>query len=154
MIGALLAVQILGFPFSLLFGSLAKRVGVRPAILIGLGGYTLLTLLAFFMQTTTHFWLLAIGVSMFQGGVQALSRSMYASLIPAERSGEFFGFMALAGRASAVLGPWVFGEVSRASGGDQRWAVATIGGFFAVGLALLVRVREPVPVSSAGLGGE
>ena len=66
-------------------------------------------------------------------------------IAPPSASGEYFGFMAFAGRASAVLGPFVFGNVSEAAGGDQRWAVLSIGGFFALGLLLLYRAPDPLP---------
>ncbi len=142
LIGAILLVQILGFPFSLLFGRLARSIGARNAIFLGVAGYLLLCGLGFAMQTAAHFWMLAAGVSMFQGGTQALSRSLFASLIPHDRSGEFFGFYNLSGKFAGLLGtatfalagPWL---------GSSRYGVLGLVVLFLAGAAVLATVRIP-----------
>ena len=89
------------------------------------------------------FWLVAGLASICIGATQATSRTFVGQITPTGMAGEFFGFMTFAGRASAILGPLVFGTISAATGGDQRWAVGSIGVFFAIGLALLLLVPEP-----------
>ena len=159
-----IVLNVVAAPGAMLFARIADRTGVRASIALSLWLWLIVVVGSVwaawpgaFESTTsakTLFWGVAALASLCIGATQATSRTYVAALAPPGMSGEFFGFMALAGRASAVLGPWVFGEVSRASGGDQRWAVATIGGFFAIGLVLLALVREPVPGSAAGAGGE
>src|SRR4029077_309544 len=92
LIGALLMVQILAAPFSLLFGRIARPLGPQRAVAIGLAGYVGISLLGYFMTKPIHFWLLAALVAMFQGGTQALSLSMFASLVPPKQTSEMFGF--------------------------------------------------------------
>ena len=90
LIGSILLVQFVGIPCAFLFGALAGRIGSKRAILIGLGVYGVIAVLGYFMRTGTHFLILALLVGTVQGGTQALSRSLFASLIPPARSGEFF----------------------------------------------------------------
>ena len=139
LIAAILLVQFLGFPFSLLFGRLAGRIGARNAILIGLFGYTLLCGGAWFLRTERDFFLLAIGVSAFQGGCQALSRSLFARMIPAERSAEFFGFYDVSSKFAGIVGPFLLATVARATGSSRLGVVALIVLFLA-GMAVLSRV--------------
>ena len=89
---AILMVQFVGVPFSLLFGNLAGLIGTKRTILVGLAAYTLATFIAYDMETTTEFYLLALLIGLVQGGTQALSRSLFASMIPRHRTSEFFGF--------------------------------------------------------------
>lgn len=144
LMGALLLVQVLGFPFSLAFGRMAGRIGTRPAIYVGLAGYTLLCVFAFFLQTGLHFWLLAVGVSMFQGGTQALSRSLFSSMIPAERSGEFFGFYNLGSKFSGLIGSAMFAAAGPWFG-SSRYGVLALIVLFVAGGVVLSRVRPEVP---------
>ena len=104
MIGAILLVQFVGIPFAFLFGTLAGRIGAKRSIFLGLVVYTGISVLAYFMTNATHFFLLAILVGMVQGGTQALSRSLFASLIPPHKSGEFFGFFASSRSSPASSG--------------------------------------------------
>jgi UMF1 family MFS transporter len=91
LIGALLLVQLLAAPASLAFGRIAGRIGPKPAVIFGLMGYVGITMLGFFLSRPWHFWLLAVLVAMFQGGTQAPSRSMFASLVPRTKVSEYFG---------------------------------------------------------------
>lgn len=140
-IAAFVMVQFLGIPFSFLFGALGMRIGTKRALFVALGVYTLATLMGFFMQTVTHFFILAGLVATVQGGAQALSRAMFARLIPVKKSSEFFGFYAVAERFATVLGPLVF-TLSVALTGSSRFAVLFIVTFFVAGAALLSRVDE------------
>ena len=123
-----------------LFGALAGRIGTKPAILCGLTVYLGISIFGYFVQTTAQFYMLAIAVAMVQGGTQALSRSLFASLIPTSRSSQFFGFFAVAEKFSAVLGPLVFSWVTLWTG-SSRYAVLSVIAFFLVGGLLLSRVR-------------
>ena len=97
------------------------------------------------MQAKWHFWAVAILAGTGLGAIQAASRTFMATLVPAGREAEFFGFYALVGKTGAILGPLVFGLVSSAMRGDQRAAIVAVGLFFVVGLALLTRVRAGGP---------
>jgi UMF1 family MFS transporter len=139
MIGALLITQFIGVPFGFLFGAFAGKVGAKRAIFVGLAVYALIAVLGYFMRTATHFFALAVTVGMVQGGTQALSRSLFASMIPKEKSSEFFAFFGVFERYAGVLGPAVFAWVVTQSG-TSRKAILSILGFFIVGGLLLMRV--------------
>ncbi len=140
LIGALLLVQFVGIPFSFLFGRLAGRIGARPGILIGLAVYSVISVGAFFLSEPWHFWVLALLVGTVQGGTQALSRSLFLSLTPRERSAEWFGFYSVSSRFAGIAGPLLFGLVSQ-SVGSSRFGIASLLFFFVAGGLLLTRVR-------------
>jgi len=142
LIGAILAVQFIGFPFALLFGRLAGRIGARNGIMIGLFGYLLICCAAWFVDSAADFWALAVAVGMVQGGCQALSRSLFASMIPAERSGEFFGFYDVSSKFAGVIGPFILARVAMATGTSRAGVFALII-LFLIGIVLLSRVRPP-----------
>ena len=111
---ALLMVQLLGFPFAILYGKLAKRFGTRAMIGVGIIIYFGICIMGFGISETWHFWALALGVATSQGGIQALSRSLYGKMIPDKnRSNEFFGFFEIFGKFSAIIGPALFGLVAK-----------------------------------------
>jgi MFS transporter, UMF1 family len=140
-IAAFIMVQFLGIPFAFLFGTLGTRIGTKRALFIALAVYMLTSILGYFMQTVTHFFILAGLIATVQGGAQALSRAMFSRLIPIKKSSEFFGFYAVAERFATVLGPLVF-TVSIALTGSSRSAVLFIITFFAAGAVLLSLVDE------------
>ena len=140
-IAAFVMVQWLGIPFSFLFGALGARIGTKRALFIALAVYTLTAIIGYFMRTVTHFFILAGLVATVQGGSQALSRALFARLIPAKKTSEFFGFYAVAERFATVLGPLVF-TVSVALTGSSRIAILFIIVFFVAGAALLSLVDE------------
>jgi UMF1 family MFS transporter len=141
LIGALLMVQILGFPFALLFARLARGIGPQRAIQLGLLGYLVICVMGYFLRTGTHFWILAGGVSVVQGGTQALSRSLFAGMIPStDRSGEFFGFYNVSSKFAGILGPLIFASVGAALG-SSRYGVVALVVLFAAGSLVLSRVR-------------
>jgi len=141
MIGAIVLVQFVGVPFSFLFGSLAGRVGTKRAIFLGIAVYGFVTLVAFFMTSALHFWILAFLVGTVQGGTQALSRSLFASMIPAYKSGELFGFYGVMDKFSGMFGPLVMGLVA-AQSGSSRLGILSVLLFFVGGAILLWFVDE------------
>jgi UMF1 family MFS transporter len=147
-IAAFVMVQFLGIPFSFLFGALGMRIGTKRALFIALMVYTVATIIGFFMTTVTQFFLLAALVATVQGGAQALSRAMFARLIPVNKSSEFFCFYAVAERFATVLGPLVF-TLSVLMTGSSRFAVLFIITFFAAGAALLALVDEEAGLRAA-----
>ena len=123
----------------------ADRRGPKLVITVTLVQWLAVTVLSYFVHTKGQFWVVAVLAGTGLGAVQAASRTFMAMLVPREREAEFFGFYALVGKTGAILGPLVFGTVSRAMGGDQRSAIAAIGLFFVAGLLLLRRVPSPPP---------
>ena len=152
LITALILTQFIGIPCTFLFGRLAGVLGTKRSILAGLGVYLLMTVAAYFMETALHFYILAAIVGLVQGGTQALSRSLYASMIPRERSAEFFGFYSTSSRFAGIFGPLVFGVVSQLTGGG-RLGIVSLVIFFVVGGALLLRVDEREGARAARTGG-
>ncbi len=140
--GAILLTNFLGFPAAIAFGALGTRVGPRPAIYLALVVYIVATALAVFLTTAPQFYALAATIGLVQGGVQSLSRSLYARLIPPEKSGEYFGFFNMLGKFSSILGPVLAGTVALVSG-SQRVGILSIIVLFVSGLLLLTRVRVP-----------
>jgi len=138
MITALLLVQFVGVPCSFLFGALAGRIGAKRGIFLGLSVYLVITVLAYFMTNATHFYALAIMVGLVQGGTQALSRSLYASMIPKAKSSEFFAFFGVFERYAGILGPAMFAIV--AGEGSSRNAILSLVVFFVAGMIVLSRV--------------
>ena len=137
---ALLITQFVGFPAALAFGRFGARLGARTGILIGIGVYVGVTVWAFFMDSSWEFYALAVTIGLVQGGVQALSRSFYARLIPPEKSAEFFGFYNMLGKFAAVVGPALMGVVGVATG-SPRLAILSILVLFVGGGALLLFVK-------------
>lgn len=139
LIRALLITQFVGFPSALLFGRLGSRYGPRAGILLGLGIYILVTFRASRMTTADEFYFLAFMIGLAQGGVQALSRSLYARMIPAGRTAEFFGFYNMLGKFAAILGPVLMGWVGVVSG-SPRVGILSLLVLFTLGGILLMTV--------------
>src|SRR6185312_6835065 len=139
LIGAILLVQFVGIPCSFLFGALAGRIGAKRALFLGLLAYTVISVLGYFMKTAAHFYVLAGLVGMVQGGTQALSRSLFASMVPPHKSGEFFGFFSVFEKFAGIFGPLIFAGTIAATG-SSRNAILSVIGFFAVGAAILTFV--------------
>ena len=139
LMGALLMVQIVAAPTSIAFGRLARPLGARGAVMVGIVGYAGISVFAYFLKSAWQFWALAALVAMFQGGTQALSRSMFASLVPREKSGEMFGFYSVSEKLAGVAGPVLFGLVTQATHGG-RLATLTLLPLFLGGAWLLSTV--------------
>jgi len=116
---ALLVTQIVAFPFAILFGRLARKVAVDKLITLCIGAYFLIAVYAMFLATQIQFWILAVCVGMFQGGIQALSRSYFTKIIPPEQSGEFFGFMDICGKGAAFFGTFIMSTVTLLTGREN-----------------------------------
>ena len=142
LIGAILMVQFIGVPFAFLFGGLASRIGAKRGIFLALAVYACVSVLGYFMKTATHFIVLAVLVGMVLGGSQALSRSLFASMIPRHRSAEFFAFFAVFEKIAGILGPAVFAGTLTLTG-SSRNAILAIIAFFFVGGGLLAFVNVP-----------
>ena len=136
---AILMVQFVGVPFSLIFGNLAGKIGTKRTILVGLAAYTLATFIAYDMETTTEFYLLALLIGFVQGGTQALSRSLFASMIPRHRTSEFFGFYSVSEKVAGIFGPMIFSLMISLTG-STRPAVLSLIAFFLIGAVLLMLV--------------
>jgi UMF1 family MFS transporter len=142
-IASILLVQFVGIPCAFLFGMLAGRIGAKPSIALGLLVYAGICVFGYFMKTEKQFLILAILVGTVQGGTQALSRSLFASLIPREKSGEFFGFFGTFEKFAGIFGPWVFARINVLTGSSRGSIIAIIGFFVAGGLLLaFVDVKE------------
>jgi UMF1 family MFS transporter len=148
LIGAILTVQFLGIPFTILFGKLAKKITAKRAIYLGLIVYTLIAIGGYFMTNALHFWLLAIGVGMVQGGTQALSRSLFALMTPKSKSAEFFGFFDISQKFSGIIGPAIFGLIGQLAGSSRPSIFALII-FFIGGMFILEKVRLSEGIAAA-----
>jgi UMF1 family MFS transporter len=139
LIGTVLAIQFVGVPCAFLFGWLGSRIGTKRALLVGLTIYCGISVYGYFVRTAVQFVGLGMMVALVQGGTQALSRSLFASFVPASRSAEFFGFFSVFEKFAGVLGPaLVVGVVGMT--GSSRNAILGVVVFFVVGGALLLRV--------------
>ena len=136
---ALLIVQFVAFPAALIYGRLGAKIGAKTAIMIGIIAYSVITFLGYFITKAWHFYVLAILIGLFQGGIQALSRSLYTRIIPAEKSAEFFGFYNMLGKYAAIIGPALMGTISLVTG-SARLGILSILLLFILGAFLLNKV--------------
>ena len=130
---ALLLTQIVAFPFAILFGRLAQKYDTARLITVCIIAYTGIAVFAMFLAHQWQFWLLAVLVGMFQGGVQALSRSYFTRIIPAAQSGEYFGLMDICGKGASFVGTTLVGVVSQATN-NINLGVGVIAVLFVVGI--------------------
>jgi len=140
---ALLITQFVGFPCALIYGKLGARIGPKKAIYGGLVVYLLVVIWAIMMTHKNEFYILAGAIGLVQGGVQALSRSFYARLIPQNKAGEFFGFYNMLGKFAVIIGPALLGIVGRLTH-SPRLGIASIAVLFIVGGIILCFVKEEV----------
>ncbi len=129
---ALLLTQVVAFPFAILFGKLSKKYKTKDLIGFCIGGYFLIALFALQLDKAWEFWFLAVCVAMFQGAIQALSRSYYAKIIPKEKSSEYFGFFDIFGKGASFTGTMLMGITTQISG-SSKTGVAFISLMFVVG---------------------
>lgn len=132
---ALLLTQIVAFPFAILFGRLAQRTEAENLITVCILGYFCIAVFAIFLRTQIQFWILAVCVGIFQGGIQALSRSYFAKIIPANQSGEYFGILDICGKGAAFVGTMAVGALTQLTN-DINKGVSVISVMFVVGIAL------------------
>lgn len=139
LLGAVMIVQVVGIPATFAFAGIAATVGAQRAILGGLVIYTGITVLAYFMTSAWQFLALAGLIGLVQGGTQALSRALFASMVPTYKSGEFFGFYGVIDKFAGLVGPLVFAGMIALTG-SSRQAILSIVVFFILGGFLLARV--------------
>ncbi len=140
LIVALLVTQFVAFPAALAFGWLGGRIGARNGIFIAIAVYSAATIAAYWMDSIGDFYLLAVVIRLVQGGIQSLSRSYFASLVPPGKQGEFFGFYNMMGKFAAVLGPLLVGTTALVTG-SSRAGILSVIVLFAGGAALLWKAR-------------
>ena len=140
---ALLVTQIVAFPFCLIFGVLAKKIPGTTLITVCIGAYFLIALYAIQLDKQSEFWFLAVCVGMFQGGIQALSRSYFAKIIPPEKSGEYFGLLDICGKGASFLGTTLVSVISQVTG-KVNLGVGAIAIVFVIGFVLF---RKAVSVN-------
>lgn len=138
---AILVTNLVGFPATLLYGWIASRVGVLRSLFAGVVAYLGITLLAVLADDTRDFFVLAACVGLVQGGVQAMSRAIFADLVPAREAATWFGVYNIVGRFAAVLGPVLVGLVSAATG-EPRWSIGSVAILLLVGLVFLWQVKR------------
>ncbi len=139
---ALLVTQFVAFPSAIIYGKLSSKHGTRRMLLVAIAAYFGITLFAaLFLRTATEFWILAILVGMFQGGIQALSRSEFGKLCPKERSNEYFGFFDIFGKYAAILGTFLVGTFTAITG-NSSLGVMSIAILFVIGFLMMMKVPD------------
>ncbi len=146
---AILLTNYVGFPAALVFGWIGRRYGPRFGLYLALTVYILATIAASFIQTEMHFYVLAFCIGLVQGGVQSLSRSLFARLIPAGKTGEYFGFYNMLGKFAAIIGPVLVGVVALWTD-SQRLGLLSILLLLLLGLGLLTRVGSQLADGKGG----
>lgn len=132
---ALLLTQVVAFPSVLILNQVAKRVKPTQILTVCIFAYLGISVYAYFLDTQTDFWILAVLVGMFQGSVQALSRSYFGKIIPAEKAGEYFGIYDICGKGAAILGTTLVSVMSQITG-KMNVGVSAISVLFVIGLLL------------------
>lgn len=134
--------QVVAAPFAILYGRLADKFSGKRMLYVGIVVYIFVCIYAFFMETTLDFWILAMLVATSQGGIQALSRSYFAKLVPKEKANEFFGFYNIFGKFASIMGPLLVGVTAQLTGSSSH-GVFSLVILFIIGLLILIRVPEP-----------
>ena len=139
---ALLLTQFVAFPSAIAYGRLSSRFGTKRMLLVAVFAYFCITLFAaFFLREALQFWILAVCVGMFQGGIQALSRSEFGKLIPKDRANEYYGFFDIFGKYAAVMGTFLVSVFTQITG-NSSFGVLSIAVLFILGFILLWRMPE------------
>ncbi len=139
LLGILLIIQIVAFPCAILYGNLAKKYSTRIMIIIGILTYMIACISAFFITSLWHIFVLGILIGSAQGGIQSLSRSYYAKIIPKEKSNEFFGFYNVFGKFSAIIGPAVMALTTTLTG-NARYSMLAIIPLFIIGFIIFMTI--------------
>ena len=139
---ALLVTQFVAWPSSIIYGKLGAKVGTKKMILVGILGYFFITLYAaFFLRTARDFWVLAFCVGLFQGGIQALSRSEFGKLCPKEHANEYFGFFDIFGKYAAIMGTGLVSAFTFLTG-NPSLGVLSISMLFIIGFVIMLKVSD------------
>ena len=142
----ILVVQVIAIPATLGFGWLAIRYGARRVIMVGIAAYFVVTTGAPLMTRPEHFYILAGIIGLAQGGIQSISRSMFARLIPENEAGKYFGFYNMVGRFAAVLGPFLMATMALVFG--ERLSILAIPVLLILGMILLAKVKDPAQLET------
>ncbi|NOZ91658.1 MFS transporter [bacterium 3DAC] len=147
LIGAIVMVQFVAFPFALLYAYMADKIGAKKSILVAIGVYTFISVWGYFLDTVWEFWIMAFLVGTSQGGIQALSRSFFGRFVPDERSAQFYGLMSFTGKFAAIWGPLLVGIVTGTTN-NQRLGILSLSIMFLLGAAIMLMVPdEPEKIS-------
>lgn len=141
LLGILLVIQIIAFPCAIIYGNLAKKYSARLMIIIGIITYIISCISAFYITSIWHIFVLGALIGSAQGGIQALSRSYYAKIIPKQNSNEFFGFYNIFGKFSAIIGPAVM-AFSTSLTGNARYSILSIIPLFIIGLLVFITLPK------------
>jgi len=141
LLGILLIIQIIAFPCAIIYGNLAKRYSARNMIFVGIFTYIIACVAAYFISTVWHIFLLGALIGSAQGGIQALSRSYYAKIVPKEKSNEFFGFYNIFGKFSAIIGPTVMALTTTITG-NARVSILGIIPLFVIGFIIFMALPK------------
>jgi UMF1 family MFS transporter len=147
LLGILLIIQIIAFPCAILYGNLAKRFSARKMILVGIITYIISCIAAYFISSVWHIFILGAMIGSAQGGIQALSRSYYAKIVPKEKSNEFFGFYNIFGKFSAIVGPTVMSLTTTITG-KARLSILGIIPLFIIGFIIFIALPKEQKYSS------
>ncbi len=141
----LFVTQVVAAPFAMIYGKLATKFSAKKMLYVGISIYIIVCIYAYFLETTLDFWILAMLVATSQGGIQALSRSYFATLVPKEKANEFFGFYNIFGKFASISGPLLVGVTAQVTGSSSSGVFSLII-LFIIGILLLSRVPEPKKV--------
>ena len=141
LLAILLIIQIIAFPCAIFYGTMAKRYSARTMIIVGIFTYIVSCVAAFFVTSVWHIFILGAMIGSAQGGIQALSRSYFAKIIPKDKSNEFFGFYNIFGKFSAIMGPTLM-SLTTAVTGNARWSILGIIPLFLVGFLVFIRIPK------------
>lgn len=141
LLGILLIIQIIAFPCAILYGNLAKRYGARTMIIVGIITYIISCIAAFFITSVWHIFVLGAMIGSAQGGIQSLSRSYYAKIIPKDKSNEFFGFYNIFGKFSAIVGPAVMAYTTTVTK-NARLSILSIIPLFVIGFCIFLALPK------------
>lgn len=137
LLGILLVIQIIAFPCAIIYGNLAKKYSARAMIIVGIITYIIACIAAFFISSVWHIFILGAMIGSAQGGIQALSRSYYAKIIPKKNSNEFFGFYNIFGKFAAIIGPGIMALTTDITG-NAKLSILAIIPLFIAGLAVFL----------------
>lgn len=138
----LFVTQVVAAPFAILYGRLSERFTGKKMLYVGIIIYMIVCIYAYFLETSLDFWILAMLVATSQGGIQALSRSYFAKLVPKENANEFFGFYNIFGKFASIMGPLLVGVTAQLTGNSSSGVFSLIV-LFIIGILILTRVPEP-----------